>query len=117
MTVLSRERPGHDASGLVRRAYLARLEREGVRILRGRPLSLVAEGVHWTDDADGGEAFVDADGFVIADRRAPVRLPGTRPARDAGRDASAMRASRATSPSAVAEGREAVDGARDLLEA
>ena len=108
MTVLSRERPGHDASGLVRRAYMARLEREGVRILRGRPLSLVAEGVHWTDDADAGEAFVDADGFVIADRRAPVRLAGLDrlaiPVVTVG-DAREPR----DITSAVAEGREAAD--------
>ena len=54
VTLLSRERPGFDASGLVRRAYLARLEREGVRRLRGRPLALTADGVRWTDDAGGG---------------------------------------------------------------
>ena len=46
-----------------------------MRILRGRPLSLTADGVHWADDT-GDEAFVEADGFVIADRRAPVRLDG-----------------------------------------
>ena len=108
MTVLSRERPGYDASGLVRRAYLARLEREGVRILRGRPLSLVADGVHWTDDGDGGEAFVEADAFVIADRRAPVRLDGLDRLA-----ATVVTVGDAREPrditSAVAEGREAVD--------
>ena len=108
VTLLSRERPGYDASGLVRRAYLARLEREGVRILRGRPLSLMADGVHWADDT-GDEAFVEADGFVIADRRAPVRLEGLDRLA-----VSVVTVGDAREPrditSAVAEGREAVDG-------
>jgi hypothetical protein len=69
----------------------------------------VADGVHWTDDAEGGEAFVDADGFVIADRRAPVRLPGLErlamPVVTVG-DAREPR----DITSAVADGREAADG-------
>ena len=107
-TLLSRERPGFDASGLVRGAYVARLEREGVRRLRGRPLGLTTDGVRWTDDTEGGEAFVAADAFVIADRRASVRLSGLD---DLG--AEVVEAGDAREPrdiaSAVAEGREAVE--------
>lgn len=108
VTLLSRERPGFDASGLVRRAYKARLEREGVRRLRGRPSELTAVGVRFTDDTDGGEAFVTADGFVIADRRAPVRLDGL-----GGLAGEVVEVGDAREPRdiacAIAEGREAVD--------
>lgn len=108
VTLLCRERPGFDASGLVRRAYMARLEREGVRRLRGRPLALTAEGVRWTDDTEGGEAFVAADGFVIADRRASVRLGGLDLL-----GAEVVETGDAREPrdiaSAIAEGREAVE--------
>jgi len=107
--LLSRERPGFDASGLVRRAYLTRLEREGVRRLRGRPLALIAEGVRFTDDAGGADAFVCADGLVIADRRAPVRLEGLE-----GLDGEVVVVGDAREPrdiaAATAAGREAVDG-------
>jgi 2,4-dienoyl-CoA reductase (NADPH2) len=108
VTVLSRERPGYDTSGLVRRAYLARLEREGVRILRGRPLSLVADGVHWTDDGEVREAFLEADCFVIADRRAPVRLDGLDRLAVTIVTVGDAREPRDIT-SAVAEGREAVE--------
>ena len=107
VTLLSRERPGFDASGLVRRAYLARLDREGVRRLQGRPLALTAAGVRWTDDAGGG-GLVEADGLVIADRRASVRLEGLD-----GSAAEVVVVGDAREPrdiaSATAEGREAVD--------
>jgi 2,4-dienoyl-CoA reductase-like NADH-dependent reductase (Old Yellow Enzyme family) len=108
VTLLSRERPGFDASGLVRRAYITRLEREGVRRLRGRPLSLSAEGVWWTDDGDGGEALAQADAFVIADRRVAERVPGIE-----GLEAEVVTVGDARSPrdltAAIAEGREAVE--------
>ena len=107
VTLLSRERPGFDASGLVRRAYHVRLERDGVRRLRGRPLALTADGVRWVDDA-GVEALVEADGFVIADRRVPTRLEGL-----AAIGAEIVVVGDAREPrdiaSATAEGREAVD--------
>ena len=108
VTLLCRERPGFDASGLVRRAYMARLEREGVRRLRGRPLALTTEGVRLLDDASGAESLVAADGLVIADRRAPVRLAGM-----SGLDVEVVAVGDAREPrdiaSAIAEGREAVD--------
>ena len=75
VTLLSRERPGFDASGLVRRAYRARLEREGVRRLRGRPVALSANGVHWREDEAGEEGLAEADGVVLAGARVPVRFP------------------------------------------
>jgi hypothetical protein len=87
---------------------VARLEREGVRRLRGRPLALTTEGVRWTDDTEGGEAFVAADGFVIADRRASVRLKGLDLL-----GAEVVETGDAREPrdiaSAIAEGREAVE--------
>ena len=108
VTLLCRERPGFDASGLVRRAYIARLEREGVRRLRGRPLALAAGGVLWIDDTDGKEAFVAADGVVIADRRASVRLAGLDRI-----GAEVVKTGDAREPRdiacAIAEGREAVE--------
>ena len=108
VTLLSRERPGFDASGLVRRAYVARLEREGVRRLRGRPLALTEEGVRWTDDEESGDALIAADGLVIADRRASVRLPGLGLF-----GVDVIEAGDAREPrdiaSAISEGREAVD--------
>jgi NADPH-dependent 2,4-dienoyl-CoA reductase/sulfur reductase-like enzyme len=108
VTLLSRERPGYDASGLVRRAYLTRLEREGVRRVRGRPLALTADGVRFAGDADAGEGLVPADGVVIADRRGSARLPGLE-----GLAAEVVVVGDAREPrdisSAIAEGREAVD--------
>jgi 2,4-dienoyl-CoA reductase-like NADH-dependent reductase (Old Yellow Enzyme family) len=96
-TLLSRDRPGGDASGLVRRGYLARLDRAGVERVRGVPARLSAGGV-WRD----GE-LVEADGLVLADRRVPDRPAGV----------DGVRVGDARSPrdlaAAIAEGREAVD--------
>ena len=107
VALLCRERPGFDASGLIRRAYLARLEREGVRRVRGRPLALTADGVRFVDD-DGDEGFVGGDGVVIADRRGPVALAGLDDL-----EAQVVVVGDARAPrdiaSAIAEGREAVD--------
>ncbi|MCW3063227.1 MAG: NADH:flavin oxidoreductase, partial [Solirubrobacterales bacterium] len=105
-TLLSRERPGGDASGLARRAYLARLERAGVERRRGHPVALLADGLRWSDGAE--ESVLAADGLVLADRRVPER-PG-------GLDALAVEVVRvgdARRPrdltAAIAEGREAID--------
>jgi 2,4-dienoyl-CoA reductase-like NADH-dependent reductase (Old Yellow Enzyme family)/thioredoxin reductase len=107
VSLLSRERPGFDASGLVRRAYMHRLDREGVLILRGRPVALRPDGVRWADE-NGEESVVAADGVVLAGDRAPVRLPGLeRLAVDVAvvGDAREPR----DIASATAEGREAID--------
>jgi 2,4-dienoyl-CoA reductase-like NADH-dependent reductase (Old Yellow Enzyme family) len=96
-TLLSRDRPGGDASGLVRRGYLARLDRAGVERVRGVPVALSAEGVALAD------GFIEADGLVLADRRVPERPAGI----------AGVRVGDARSPrelaAAIAEGREAVD--------
>jgi 2,4-dienoyl-CoA reductase (NADPH2) len=96
-TLLSRDRPGGDASGLVRRGYLARLERAGVERVRGVPARLSAGGV-WRDSH-----LIEADALVLADRRVPDRPAGV----------DGVRVGDARSPrdlaAAIAEGREAVD--------
>ena len=106
VTLLSRVRIGGDASGLVRRAYRARLDREGVHQLRGRPLSLASRGVWWTDDHD--EFLAPADGLVIAELRRSVRPGGLE-----GLDAEVERVGDARRPrdiaAAIAEGREVIE--------
>jgi hypothetical protein len=74
-TMLARERLGWDASGLVRRAYKTRLEREGVVAHRGRLLGLTADGVLWESE-EGERSLAPGDGVVVADGRVPVSLPG-----------------------------------------
>ena len=107
VTLLHRERPGFDASGLVRRAYAVRLEREGVRRLHGRPLALTAEGVHWANEAgaEAVEPFHTDGGAPIGDHE-PVRL-------DERLGAEVVVVGDAREPrdiaAATAEGREAVD--------
>jgi 2,4-dienoyl-CoA reductase-like NADH-dependent reductase (Old Yellow Enzyme family)/thioredoxin reductase len=108
VTLLSKERPGFDASGLVRRAYRARLEREGVVRLSGRPVALTASGVRWTDGTSGESAFVEADGIVLAGGRAPVRLAGLERVGGEIVVAGDAREPRDVA-SAVADGRESVD--------
>jgi 2,4-dienoyl-CoA reductase-like NADH-dependent reductase (Old Yellow Enzyme family)/thioredoxin reductase len=106
-TLLSRGRPGSDASGLARRAYLARLERGGVTLLRGHAIRLDAAGVWWSADGDD-EHLAPADGLVLADRRRPER-----PSHMEALHAEVVRVGDARGPrdmtSAIAEGREAVE--------
>lgn len=106
-TLLSRRRPGGDASGLVRRAYLARLDHHGVQCVTGHPLRLSTEGVWWQDDEQAVH-LADADGLVLADRRHPMR-----PARMELVSAEVVRVGDARVPrdltAAIAEGREAVE--------
>jgi 2,4-dienoyl-CoA reductase (NADPH2) len=107
VTLLSREDPGRDTSGLARRALLARLERDGVTRLRGHPVELVEEGVRWAEE-NGEPRLAPADALVIADRRVPERPRGLEP-----EGAELVRVGDARSPrgiaAAVAEGREAVE--------
>jgi hypothetical protein len=104
---LSRERPGSDASALARRAYLTRLDRQGVTRLTGRLARLSPNGVWWFD-ATGSEQLAEADALILADRRRPER-----PARMESVSADVVRVGDARLPrdltSAIAEGREAVD--------
>jgi 2,4-dienoyl-CoA reductase-like NADH-dependent reductase (Old Yellow Enzyme family) len=106
-TLLSRGRPGSDASGLARRAYLARLDRAGVTLLRGHATRLDAGGVWWSDE-DDREWLAPADALVLADRRRPERPPQMD-----GVDAEVVHVGDARGPrdltSAIAEGREAVE--------
>lgn len=105
-TLLSRDRPGGDASGLVRRGYLARLERHAITRLRGRPVALEAGGLRWTDST--GESLLETDGVVLADRRVPESPTGLEAL-----EAEVVRVGDARRPrdftAAIAEGREAVD--------
>jgi glycine/D-amino acid oxidase-like deaminating enzyme len=107
VTLLGRERPGFDASGLVRRAYVTRLERDGVRRLRGRPVALRAAGVEWAAE-DGGTGLLEADGVVVAGTRSPVRVPGLERLGAALALVGDAREPRDIA-SATAEGRDAVD--------
>lgn len=106
VTLLSRARIGRDASGLVRKAYRARLDRERVHQLRGRPLSLSSQGVWWTDERD--EFLAPADSLVIAELRRSVRPGGIE-----GLDAEVERVGDARRPrdiaAAIAEGREVIE--------
>jgi 2,4-dienoyl-CoA reductase-like NADH-dependent reductase (Old Yellow Enzyme family) len=105
--LLSRGRPGGDASGMARRAYLTRLDNLGVIRLMGHPVRLCPEGVWWSP---GGaeEHLSEADALVLADRRRPER-----PARMDVVRAEVVRVGDARTPrdltSAIAEGREAAD--------
>jgi 2,4-dienoyl-CoA reductase-like NADH-dependent reductase (Old Yellow Enzyme family) len=105
--LLSRQRPGGDASGLVRRGYLARLDRLAVTRLRGWPVRLCAEGVWWADDS-GEERLAPADALVLADRRRPERPLGMEYV-----EGDVVRVGDAREPrdlsTAIAEGREAVE--------
>jgi 2,4-dienoyl-CoA reductase-like NADH-dependent reductase (Old Yellow Enzyme family) len=91
---------GRDTSGLARRAFLARLERAGVELVRGRVERLAADGVV----LEGGRLLA-ADGVVLAGRRLPERPPGLPEA--------AVRVGDAREPrgigAAIAEARDAVD--------
>jgi 2,4-dienoyl-CoA reductase-like NADH-dependent reductase (Old Yellow Enzyme family) len=113
-TLLHRGRVGSDASALSRVAYVSRLERQGVRRVRGRPVRLAAEGVWWTDD-DGGEGLASGDAVVLADRRRPERPAGMEQV-----TAEVIRVGDAREPrdltAAIAEGREAVEAFTRALE-
>ena len=124
-TLLHRGRLGADASALSRVAYAKRLERDGVRRVRGRPVRLSADGVWWSDDA-GDDGLLPGDALVLADRRRPERPRGIE------RLESRAESPRAESPvrrvgdareprdltAAIAEGREAVEAfTRSLSEA
>jgi 2-enoate reductase len=105
-TLLYRGRPGGDATSLSRHAYTARLERQGVRRLHGRPMRLSTEGVWWVDDHH--EQLAEADALVLADRRRPELPSGM-----AAVQAEVVRVGDARDPrdltAAIAEGREAVE--------
>lgn len=106
-TLLSRSRPGGDASGMARRAYLTRLDRQGVVRLVGYPVRLSTQGVWWSGDGPE-EHLSEADALVLADRRRPERPPRMDLVR-----AEVVRVGDARTPrdltSAIAEGREALD--------
>jgi 2,4-dienoyl-CoA reductase (NADPH2) len=105
-TLLTRDRPGGDATSLVRRGYLARLDRQGVARVRGRPVALEAGGVRFTDGERAG--LLAADALVLADRRVPER-----PASLDGLANATIRVGDARRPrdltAAIHEGREAID--------
>ena len=84
VTLLHRERPGYDASGLVRRAYAARLEREGVRS-PARPAALAHRGGRALGGRRGRRGI--RRGGRLRDRRParPRQGGGARPARRRGR--------------------------------
>ncbi len=107
-TLLARGRVAGDASGLARRAYVSRLERLGIRRLRGYPARLAAGGVWWRADGNPEELLVEADGVVLADRRRPERPDGMEDVA-----AEVVRVGDARVPrdltAAIAEGREAAD--------
>lgn len=75
VTVLAGGRVGTDTSGLTRRAFLARLDRLGVPVLRGRLAGLDSAGVLWRDGDTSGR--IDADAVLLAGRARPERLPAT----------------------------------------
>ena len=93
---------GADTSGLARRAFLARLTRSGVPLIRGSVASLVDGGVDVALD-DGSTTTVAAGGFVLAGGQRPLASPVT----------GAVRVGDGRSPrgmgAAIAEGRDAAE--------
>ena len=67
VSLLSAERPGHNTSGLTRRAYLARLAPETA--VQGTAVRLTAGGVEWSDGT-GRRSLLAARSLVVAE---PVR--------------------------------------------
>jgi 2,4-dienoyl-CoA reductase-like NADH-dependent reductase (Old Yellow Enzyme family) len=93
---------GADTSGLARRAFLARLTRAGVPLLRGSVLALVPDGVDVALD-DGSTTRVAAEGFVLAGAQRPQASPFPEAVRVGdGRSPRGMGA-------AIAEGRDAAE--------
>lgn len=67
VSLISKERFGHDTAGITRRAYFGRLG--STRFLRGEVTRIVAEGVAWVDE-DGAHSVASAASLVAAE---PVR--------------------------------------------
>ena len=115
VSLLSAEPPGHNTSGLARRAYLTRLAPEAVA--RGRAVRIAESGVEWRDDA-GNRSLLPARSLVVAE---PVRpdVPALTP-RDGGHGAHSnmsgvgtVRIGDARSPrtigDAIAEARQVIE--------
>jgi 2,4-dienoyl-CoA reductase-like NADH-dependent reductase (Old Yellow Enzyme family)/NADPH-dependent 2,4-dienoyl-CoA reductase/sulfur reductase-like enzyme len=102
VTIVSDGPVGADTSGLARRAFLARLTRNGVPLLRGSVESLGPGGVAVTLD-DGSTTVVPAEAFVLAGAQRPQPSPV----------AGAVRIGDGRSPrgmgAAIAEGRDAAE--------
>ena len=93
---------GADTSGLARRAFLARLDRAGVPLVRGSVDALMPEGVAVALD-DGTTTTIAAEAFVLAGAARPLPSPV----------ADGLRVGDGRSPrgmgAAIAEGRDAAE--------
>jgi 2,4-dienoyl-CoA reductase-like NADH-dependent reductase (Old Yellow Enzyme family)/thioredoxin reductase len=102
VTVVSDGPVGADTSGLARRAFLARLTRMGVPLLRASVESLVPDGVEVALD-DGSTRTVAAEAFVLSGAQRPRPSPV----------AAGVRVGDGRSPrgmgAAIAEGRDAAE--------
>ena len=107
VTLLAAGRTGEDTSGLSRRAFLGRLESEGVIIHEGRAVTIVEEGVRCHSET-GEDIIIAGGGVLLADPVhsyiPPALAASSRPTVRVG-DCKSPRDIAA----AVVEGREALD--------